>query len=440
MKTRTFSKGIHPPEKKRLSREAKIEFFPPGDKVVLPLHQHIGAPAEPLVKKRDNVLRGQKIGEAKGFVSSPVHASISGTVKAVGMHLSSMGRQVLAVTIENDGKDERLPEIKPLKDDVHDYTPDEVITAVRDAGIVGLGGAAFPTSVKLSPPEEYPTDILVINGAECEPYLTTDHRLMLEEPDAIISGAEVIRQTVGAGKIFLGIEENKKDAILLFQQKLRGRTDFEVVALKTKYPQGYEKTLIKSILNRDVPKGGLPLHVGVLVQNIATTYAVYQTLKTGFPLIERCLTVTGEGIKTKKNLKVRIGTMLSDVIDFCGGYVVEGGKLIMGGPMMGASLWTDEIPVVKGTSGILVIPEEDLQEAKEYNCIRCNNCTTCCPMNLVPTRLATLTKFSRFEDARAWGLMDCMECGTCSYVCPANIPLVHWMRVGKVAVLKQEAK
>jgi electron transport complex protein RnfC len=440
MKTRSFGGGIHPPDKKTLSRNAPIEVLPAGERLVLPLHQHLGAPAEPLVKKGDRVFKGQKIGAAKGFVSVPVHASVSGRVRAVGNYVSPMGRSVLSVTIENDGEDELFSEIRPLKNDVLDYTPEEVRSAVREAGIVGLGGAAFPTAVKLSPPEDYPTKTLIINGAECEPYLTADYRLMLEEPDTVLAGAQVIAQAVGAGKIFLAIEDNKEDAIGLFEKKLKGRAAFEVVALKTKYPQGYEKALIKTLLGMEVPKGGLPLHVGVLVQNVGTTCAVYQTLKTGLPLIERCLTVTGEGIRLKKNLKARIGTLFRDIITYCGGYAGNPGKLIMGGPMMGISQWTDEVPVVKGTSGILVIPEERLQTAEVYNCIHCTNCSTYCPMHLVPTRLATLTRFSRLEDAQAWGLMDCMECGTCSYVCPANIPLAQWMRTGKSEVLRRKAK
>ena len=440
MKTRTFRKGIHPPSHKGLSKDSRTEFFPPGERVVLPLHQHLGAPAEPLVKKRDRVLKGQKIGEARGFVSAPVHAPVSGTVRAVGNQLSPLGRRVLSVTIENDGKDELSPNIVPVKSDVHDYAPEEVKTAVGEAGIVGLGGAAFPTPVKLSPPEEYPADTVIINGAECEPYLTTDYRLMLEEPDAVIAGAEVIRHTVSASRIYIGIEDNKEDAIALSEQKLRGRSDSQVVALKTKYPQGYEKMLIKAILNRALPAGGLPLHVGVLVQNVGTTYAIHETLKTGMPLIERGLTVTGEGIRLKKNLKVRIGTLFKEIIDHCGGYAGKPDKLIMGGPMMGVSQWTDEVPVVKGTSGILVIPERKQRTVREYNCIRCGNCSTHCPMNLAPTRIATLTRFSKYEDAQEWGLMDCMECGTCAYVCPANIPLVQWMRTGKSEVLKRRAK
>lgn len=440
MKVASFKKGIHPPDKKALSKNLALESFPPGEIVVVPLLQHIGAPAEPLVKKRDRVLRGRKIGESRGFVSAPVHASVSGSVKAVQSHPSPMGRAVLSVIIENDGKDERSAHMAPLKNDVHDYTPEEVRTAVGEAGIVGLGGAAFPTAVKLSPPVEYPTDTVLINGAECEPYLTADYRLMLEEPDAVIAGAEVIRETVGAKALYLGIEDNKEDAISLFEGKLRGRSDFRVVALKAKYPQGWEKALVRSILGRDVPKGGLPMHVGVLVQNVGTAYAIYQALASGMPLIERCLTVTGEGIGQKKNLRVRIGTLVKDIVHHCGGYLGKPGKLIMGGPMMGVALWRDDVPVVKGTSGILVLPGDKLHTGKEYNCIRCTNCSTHCPMGLVPTRIATLTKFGRYDEAQAWGLMDCVECGTCSYVCPANIPLVQWMRTGKSAVLKQRAK
>ncbi len=440
MNKKTFPKGVHPPDKKELSKEFKIEVFPAGKTVVIPLHQHTGAPAEPLVKKKDRVLKGQKIGEAKGFISANIHSPVSGTVKSIEPHVTPLGKNVLSVIIENDGEDELFPEIKPLKNDPHSYSPEEVRNAVREAGIVGLGGAAFPTSVKLSPPKEYPVDTVILNGAECEPYLTTDYRLMLERVDEIIEGAEILKETVGASKIYLGVEDNKPDVIELYEQKLNGRADFEVAPLKTKYPQGGEKMLIKAILGREVPTGGLPFHVGVLVQNVGTTYAVYETLKTGMPLIERVLTITGEGVKEPKNLQVRIGTMFKDIIEFAGGYVGKPGKLIMGGPMMGISQWTDIVPVLKATSGILVLPEEELPKKKEYNCIGCNSCTEHCPMNLVPTRIVTLAKNERFEDAKDWGLMDCIECGTCSYVCPANIPLVHWIRFGKSGYIKLKKK
>jgi electron transport complex protein RnfC len=440
MNKKTFPKGIHPPDKKELSKDFKTEIFPAPSTIVIPLHQHIGAPAEPLIGKKDRVLKGQKIGEAKGFISAPIHSSVSGTVKSVEPHLTPSGKKVISVIIVNDGEDEIHPDIKPLKDDISSYSPEEVRTAVREAGIVGLGGAAFPTSVKLSPPKEFPVDTVILNGAECEPYLTTDYRLMLEKVDELIIGAEILKETVGASKIYIGIEDNKEDLINLYAEKLKGRADFEVAPLKTKYPQGGEKMLVKAILEREVPTGGLPFHVGVLVQNVGTTYAIYETLKTGLPLIERGLTITGEGIKTPKNLSVRIGTMFKDIVEFAGGYIGTPGKLIMGGPMMGISQWTDSVPVIKATSGILVLPDEELSHKKEYPCISCNSCVDHCPMNLVPTRIVKLAQNKLFEESKNWGLLDCIECGTCSYVCPANIPLVHWIRYGKNELIKLRKK
>ncbi len=441
MKKRTFKKGTHPPDMKELSREAKIEVFNPQKILVLPLSQHTGAPAKPLVKKKERVLKGQKIGEIAGFISANIHSPVSGTVKDVAPYNSPLGRTTLSVIIENDGEEELHPDIRPLHDDPFSYKPEEVVSAVKEAGIVGLGGAAFPTHVKLSPPKEFPIDTVIINGAECEPYLTTDYRMMIERTDEIISGARILKETVSAKKVYIGIEDNKPDAIEAFEKKLNGESDIEVVPLKTKYPQGAEKSLIKAITGREVPnKGGLPFHVGVLVQNVGTAYAIYETLKTGMPLIERVLTVTGEGIKEKKNLQVRIGTLFKDIIEHCGGYTDKKGKLIMGGPMMGISQWTDDIPVLKATSGILILSEEKAKPKKEYPCIACNSCVDHCPMNLVPTRIVTLVKNERYDDATQWGLLDCFECGTCSYVCPAGIPLVHWIRLGKYEVNKRRKK
>ncbi len=441
MRRAIFKRGTHPPDMKELSREAKIEVLKPPKLIVVPLSQHTGAPSKPLVKKKDRVLKGQKIGEISGFISANIHSPVSGTVKDVAPYNFPLGKTVLSVIIENDEEEELFPEIKPLHDDPFSYTPEEVISAVKEAGIVGLGGAAFPTHVKLSPPKEYPIDTVILNGAECEPYLTTDYRLMLEKTDEIIAGARILQKTVSAKKIFIGIEDNKPDVLKLFDEKLKGESDFEVVSLKTKYPQGAEKALIKAITGREVPnKGGLPFHVGVLVQNVGTVYAIYETLRTGMPLIERVLTVTGEGVKEKKNLLTRVGTLVKDIIEYAGGYTDKKGKLIMGGPMMGVSQWTDDVPVLKATSGILVLPEEKIKRKKEFPCIACNNCVNHCPMNLVPTRIVTLVKNERYDDAVEWGLLDCFECGTCSYVCPAGIPLVHWIRLGKYEVNKRRKK
>jgi len=441
MNKKTFPKGVHPPDKKEISKDFKIETFPPGKLVIVPLHQHIGAPSEPLVKRKDKILKGQKIGEAKGFVSASVHSPVSGEVKKVEPRLSPLGYKILSVEIENDGEEKLAEEVKPLKDDISAYSPEEVRTTVREAGIVGLGGASFPTSVKITPPKEHPIDTLILNGVECEPYLTADYRLMLEKPEELIQGADILKETVGASKIHIGIEDNKEDVIELYEKKLRGRSDFVVSPLKTKYPQGGEKMLIKAILNREVPNaGGLPFQVGVLVQNVGTVYAIYSALKNGMPLIERIVSVTGDGIRNPKNLAVRIGTLFKDIIENSGGYKDKIGKLIMGGPMMGLAQWSEDIPVMKATSGILALSKANLPKRKEYTCIRCNKCVDHCPMNLVPTRLATLVENKRLEDAEEWGLMDCIECGTCDYGCPANIPLVHWIKLGKSELLKKRKK
>jgi len=440
MRSKSFRKGIHPPDRKGASNALSTEVFPPVERVVIPLHQHTGAPAEPLVKKGDNVARGQKIGEARGLISACIHASISGTVKAVDPMLSPSGKSVLSIQIDSDGEDTLHESVCPLKEDLSSYTPDEVRQVIREAGIVGLGGAAFPTAVKLTPPREYPVDTVILNGAECEPFLTTDHRVMLERADDLIAGADILRTTVGAAKVVLGVETNKMDVITLYESKLRGRLDFTVVPSRTKYPQGGEKMLIKAILGREVPRGGLPFHCGVLVQNVGTTVAVLDALKTGMPLIERGLTVSGDAVTTPKNLQVRIGTSFHDILTHCGGSMEEIGSLIMGGPMMGVSQWTDEIPVVKATSGILAFRRPGAGPEKEYPCIRCNSCATHCPMNLIPTRIVTFAKHGRIDEAQKWGLMDCMECGTCAYACPARIPLVQWVRVGKYDVFQSRKR
>ena len=435
MRLQTFARGIHPPDQKAQTRDLAITPLPPGKTVVIPLLQHIGAPATPLVQKGQRVRLGEKIGEPKGLISAAVHASVSGTVVAIEPRPTPAGNAVPVVVIENDGSDERFPHAA-LKAPA-DLTPEEVVAAVREAGIVGMGGAAFPTAVKLTPPAEHPVDTVVVNGAECEPWLTCDTRLMRERIDQVIAAADVVMRTVRARKVWFGIEANKPEVLDLLAGKLAGRSDMAVAALKTKYPQGGEKMLIDAILKRRVPSGGLPFHVGVLVQNVGTLYAIWQALEQGQPLVERVVTVAGDAIAAPGNRSVRIGTSFQEVLAACDAQPGEGLALLMGGPMMGVAQWRTDLPVVKATSGLLLTHRSG-SETRETHCIRCNRCVSHCPMRLIPSRLAQLTRSGDFAAAREWGLLDCMECGSCAYVCPAGIPLVQWVRLGKAEVLRSK--
>jgi len=433
---KTFPHGIHPPENKETTADKKIEVMPPPEKVFIPLHQHFGAPAESLVKKGDDIFLGQKIGEAKTLFSSPVHASVSGKVIAVDGYMHPLGKPVLTVTVANDGKD-RLSDEREAAEDPFSLNSDQVRQKIRDAGIVGLGGAAFPTSVKITPPKDKPIDTIIINGCECEPALTADYRLMLEHTDDILNGAELARKATGAGRILVGIEDNKRKAFDLFKQKAE-EYSVEVFLLKTKYPQGAEKNLIQALLDREVPRGGLPFDVGVVVQNVGTVKAVWDAVKKGKPLYERVLTVSGRGVVEPKNLLARIGSRFQDVIDFCGGIQQDVNTVIMGGPMMGLSQWSLDVPVIKGTSGILAwnAPRPPV----EFSCIRCGRCIEHCPMGLSPTQLMKYVKYDHLQEAEIWGALDCVECGCCQYTCPASIPLVHWIRLGKSQIMSLKRK
>jgi electron transport complex protein RnfC len=436
MKTKTFPHGIHPPELKELTAEKKLESLPPPEKVFIPLHQHFGAPAEPLVKKGDDVFFGQKIGEATSLFSASVHASVSGKVVSVDGYNHPLGKPILTIGLANDGED-RMASEELETDDPLSLTPDQIRKKVKEAGIVGLGGAAFPTAVKISPPKDKPIDTVIINGCECEPFLTADYRLMLESPDDILLGAELVKKATGADRILVGIEDNKKEAFDILKQKAAS-SSIEVVLTKTKYPQGAEKNLIYALLKREVPRGGLPFDVGVVVQNVGTAKAIWDAAKTGKPLIERALTVSGNGIKEPKNLLVRIGTPFQAVIDFCGGLKEEVNTVITGGPLMGLAQWALDTPVIKGTSGILVWSSP--KPSTEFPCIRCARCIEHCPMRLVPTQLMKYVKYGQLTEAEKWGVLDCVECGCCQYSCPAKIPLVHWIRLGKNQVMSLKRK
>ncbi len=434
-----FKGGVHPEYRKELTASLAIVTAPVPQKVFIPLQQHIGAPCEPLVEVGDSVKAGQKIGDSEGFVSAPVHASISGQVIAIEPYNHPLGRKAAAVIIESDGKDEWDSELKPANDPDR-LSPEEIRALIRSAGIVGMGGAAFPAHVKLSPPEGKAIDTVIINGAECEPYLTADHRLMLERPTEVVFGLELMMKALGAGRGIIGIEDNKPDALRVMNQAVEGKSDISVVPLKTKYPQGAEKMLIQVTTRRRVPSGGLPLDVGVVNHNVGSAVAISGAVQKGRPLIERVVTVTGEGIRRPANLMVRLGTLVSDLLEFCGGLKEETCKLITGGPMMGLTQPTADLPVIKGTSGILALTSEDVGLYESGSCIRCAKCLEVCPINLVPTFIAQAAEHGLFGRAEKLHAADCIECGCCAYICPARIPLTQWIRVAKAEVLARRKR
>ena len=426
----TFKGGVHPPEKKELSREASLSPLAPPKTVVIPLSQHIGAPCNATVEIGQEVKIGEVVGSADAFVSAPVHTSVSGKVVAIGEFPNPMGRMISSVVIENDGQEEWV-ELKGA--DPTDLSPDEIKERIRAAGIVGMGGAAFPTTVKLSPPKEKPIDSVILNGAECEPYLNADYRLMVERPAEVLEGLKIIMRALGVEKGYIGIESNKPQAFEILTSAATQYPDVEVHMLEVKYPQGAEKMLIKAITGREVPpKGGLPMDVGCVVQNIGTACAIRDAVKLGRPLVERVVTVTGGGIREPKNLSVRVGTMVSELVEACGGLTEDAVKVISGGPMMGFALSTLEVPVTKGTSGILVMTEEEAPHTDKYlNCIRCGRCIDACPMGLMPQMLSILSEAGQYEECKEYNLWDCFECGSCAFVCPSKRPIVQFVKLAK---------
>lgn len=430
MRAARLASGVHPPEAKERTSSLPIERLAPPQTLVVPVSQHLGAPCSPVVGKGDKVKTGQIIGEPGGFVSAPVHSPVSGEVVAVERRPHPTLGVCLAIVIASDGRDERDGSLAPLAD-WESVDPAVLRARIRDGGLVGMGGAAFPTHVKVSPPEEKPIHTFILNGAECEPYLTCDARLMVERAEEILTGARILARAAGARRIVAGVEDNKPDAIESLTRAARRIGDIEVVPLHTRYPQGGEKQLIWALTGREVPSGGLPMDVGCLVNNVATALAAKEAVVDGKPLYERVVTVTGPGVPSPRNLLVRVGTLVADLLAACG--VDEPrGRLVVGGPMTGVAQKRPDVPVLKGTGGILVL--EGGPAWREGPCIRCASCVRVCPARLVPTAISRASALSRWDDAARLGALDCIECGSCAYVCPAEIPLVHYIRLAKAEI------
>ena len=439
----SFARGVHPAGRKELAAEGSIEVVPTPAQVAVPLLQHTGAPCEPLVKPRQQVALGELIGKADAFVSAPVHASIAGTTQMPSVTTLPNGRHVRTIPIK--AAEEQLSAAELWedtfggdwpKDGLDNYPPEQIVEAVHAAGVVGLGGAAFPTHVKLTRNKAKPIDTLLVNGCECEPYLTADYRLMLEAAEAIVAGALLAARAAGAERIVIAIEDNKPAAAKRMAEAAEG-TDVDVAIVKTKYPMGGERQVIPAVLDREVPTGGLPLDIGVVVVNVGTAAAIARAVLRGKPLTHRVVTITGAGVARPKNLLIPIGISYRELIEYCGGLREDAARVVAGGPMMGFALGSLDVSVTKGTSGVTVLTNEDVRRAQQTACVRCGRCVDVCPLKLVPTKMAQAAKDEDWDLARRYYITACCECGCCGYVCPANIPLVQLIRVGK-ALLPRE--
>lgn len=428
-----FRHGVHPPEEKELTRHLAIRRMPYPAELVLPLRQHAGRPAKVCVKVGDHVERGDKLGEADGFMSVPIHASAAGTVIDIDWWPHPDGSMAEAVTIKVDRFAPQLarPRIVPRWEGL---TTDQVVKAVQDAGVVGLGGAAFPTHVKLAPPKDSRVHTLIINGAECEPYLTSDHRTMVEYPERVYFGIRVMMNAMGVEKCVIGVELNKPDAIAALRRTLPSDLNVEILPLTVKYPQGAEKMLIRAVTGVEVPSGKLPVTVGVVVQNVGSVSAIAEVFETGLPLIERIVTVSGHGLRRPANLIVPVGTKLRDLLAHCDGVTINAAEVIMGGPMMGQALANLDVPVIKGTTGVVVLEKGETREAAVYPCIHCGRCLDACPVFLNPSLLGDFARTQQYESMVDLHLADCMLCGSCAYVCPSNIPLSQLFQASKLAL------
>lgn len=433
-----FRHGVHPPESKELTASLPTRRMPWPEEVVLPVRQHAGNPARVVVGKGDRVERGDVVARADGYVSSPVHASTSGIVTDVDWWPHPDGTMCEAIRIRVDQWSTQLPRPR-IVPDWHGLTHEQVIRAVQEAGVVGLGGAAFPTHVKLAPPKDSVIDTIVINGAECEPYLTTDHRIMVEHPGRVHFGLRIMMHALGVKRAVIGVERNKPDAIAALERTKPQDLDVTILPLTVKYPQGAEKMLIASVLDREVPSGKLPASVGVIVQNVGSAATLAEVFETGMPLVERIVTVSGRGVKRPANLIVPVGTKVGDMLAYCGGLTDDAAEIVFGGPMMGQAVSNLDTPILKGTTGVVVLTKSEVRDQQSMPCIHCGRCLEACPVFLDPQHLAALAKVGRYEEMAENHLADCMLCGSCSYVCPSNIPLAQLFSLSKVAVKRRAA-
>ncbi len=434
----TFRGGIHFEDYKSLSNGAPIQVMPAPDQVVQVLQQHIGAPATPLVKKGDTVALGQKIAEAGGFVSAPIHASVSGTVKDIIEYRAPGASPVQAIVIDNDHLDTLGYEVVNRRGE--DLSSQQIIDYIKEAGIVGMGGAGFPTYVKLLPPKEGKIDTIIINGSECEPYLTSDELTMRTKPERVVEGLDLIMRATGAPEGYVAIENNKPKAIEAIQKALEGHDSMQLAVMKTKYPQGDERRLVNAITGQKIKAGAIPSSVGCVISNVSTACAIVDAVYEGKPLYERLVTVTGHAVREPKNVVVRFGTPIREVVDFAGGYASAPGKIIVGGPMMGVAQSSDENVLDKRNNGILAMTEEESIKMPSRACLRCGRCVEVCPVSLEPLMISNASKMQDFDLAAEYYITQCIECGCCTYVCPSRIPLVENIRFGKRELAKRNRK
>ena len=433
-----FKGGVHPAEHKELTRNSVPQVLAAPELVFVPVSQHIGTPAIPSVEKGDEVLKGQVIAQAGGFVSVPIHSPVSGKVKKLDTVSHILGTKQQAIVIVNDGEDNWVDHKK--NPDWENLEPDQIKNLIQQAGVVGLGGATFPTHVKLSPPKDKVINIIILNGAECEPYLTADHQVMLQKPQDVVAGLRLFMKVLGLKNGIIAIENNKPDAIEAISKAANRFDGIEVVSMNVKYPQGAEKQLIYAMTGREVPSAKLPMDVGCVVQNVATASATYRAVAFGEPLIGRYCTVTGDAIANPQNLEIVIGTPLSYILEHCGGLTNDAAEVIAGGPMMGIAQASMDAPAIKGTGGLLCLSPKEAKAIPERACIRCGTCVSNCPMGLAPTTIASYVKHKMISEADKAHTLDCIECGCCSFGCPSRIPLVQYIRLGKGEILAARKK
>lgn len=438
MSVLTFRGGTHPYDGKALSRDATIEELKPGEELVFPLSQHIGAPAVPIVEIGERVLAGQKIAAKSGFISANIHSSVSGTVIKIEPRTIATGGRVNSIVIRNDNLYEQAPPINDKNPD--DMTDDEIRTVIEEAGIVGMGGAGFPTNVKLTPKNPEEIDTIIVNGAECEPYLTSDYRRMLEYTDELVKGLKIVLRLFPGARGVFGVEDNKPEAIRTLKNAISGENNIEVAVLKTKYPQGGERCMIKAVTGREINSKMLPADAGCIVHNIDTIASIYQAVYEGRPLTRRIVTVTGDAVNSTHNYYVYLGTNMRVLIDAAGGFKAEPAKVISGGPMMGFAMYNLDVPMVKGSSSVLALSKDDVSASSESPCIRCGRCASVCPEHLLPMKLAQAARHNDADGFKKLYGMECVECGCCSYVCPAKRQVTQSVKSMKRMIMAQARK